>query len=69
LNLQIQGGVNNIALDCIVESLTDRVKTEFRLGGNEQTEAWVFDDCCDTGLNTWFPGKEDTWSLPDLGDE
>ncbi|MDB2499328.1 hypothetical protein F7C95_05575 [Opitutia bacterium ISCC 51] len=48
-------GVNKIALDGIVESIVDRVKDDRGYVSNEQAEACLFDGCCDTGMNTWFP--------------
>ncbi|MCZ6672770.1 MAG: hypothetical protein O7C75_07515 [Verrucomicrobia bacterium] len=48
-------GVNKIALDGIVDSIVDRVKAERGYASKEEAEAWPFDGCCDTGMNTWFP--------------
>jgi hypothetical protein len=36
-------GVNKIALDCIVESLTEEVKADRGYSSNEQAEMWLFD--------------------------
>ena len=36
-------GVNKIALDCIVESLTEEVKDDRGYSSNEQAEMWLFD--------------------------
>ena len=51
--------VNKIALDCIVEFLAGEVKADRGYASKEQAEAWLFDGCCDTGMNTWFPDDLD----------